>query len=65
MLAARGEWTTNDKGLIARAGLREADGIVAGLEPGPESLIAALDGTEALIRRAVRPPADGSGGPAD
>ncbi|GAA1003569.1 nucleotidyltransferase family protein [Streptomyces thermogriseus] len=62
VLAARGEWTTNDKGLIARAGLREADDIVAGLEPGPESLSAALDDAEALIRRAVQPPPAGESG---
>ncbi|MFE9168524.1 nucleotidyltransferase domain-containing protein [Streptomyces kebangsaanensis] len=56
VLAARGEWTTNDKGLIARAGLREADDIVAGLEPEPGTLVAALGDAEALIRQAARPP---------
>lgn len=63
VLAARGEWTTNDKGLIARAGLHEADDIVAGLESGPESLIAALDDAESLIRRAAQPPTGRPGGP--
>ncbi|MFF4790962.1 nucleotidyltransferase family protein [Streptomyces sp. NPDC001276] len=49
VLAARGEWTTNDKGLIDRAGLRAVDDIVAGLEPGPEALTAALTDAEALL----------------
>lgn len=56
VLAARGEWTTNDKGLIARAGLREADDIVAGLEPEPGALITALGDAEALVRQAGQPP---------
>ncbi|WP_445524049.1 nucleotidyltransferase domain-containing protein [Streptomyces cyslabdanicus] len=49
VLAARGEWTTNDKGLIDRAGLRAVDDIVAGLAPRPGLLTAALTDTEALL----------------
>ncbi|MGW5124612.1 nucleotidyltransferase domain-containing protein [Streptomyces sp. NPDC004069] len=49
VLAARGEWTTNDKGLIDRAGLRAVDDIVAGLAPRPGALTAALTDTEALL----------------
>ncbi|MFE9306816.1 nucleotidyltransferase family protein [Streptomyces sp. NPDC088353] len=49
VLAARGEWTTNDKGLTGRAGLRAVDDIVAGLEPGPGALTAALTDAEALL----------------
>ncbi|GAA4618301.1 nucleotidyltransferase domain-containing protein [Saccharopolyspora hordei] len=41
VLAARGEWVTNEKRLLARAGLREVDAVIAGL--APESLVAAVD----------------------
>ncbi|GGW84987.1 hypothetical protein GCM10010383_12430 [Streptomyces lomondensis] len=31
VLAARGEWVTNEKGLVGRAGLGEVDALVASL----------------------------------
>ncbi|GAA3565725.1 nucleotidyltransferase domain-containing protein [Amycolatopsis ultiminotia] len=45
VLAARGEWVTNEKTLLARAGLRELDALVAGLAhdlPGAFATAAAL-----------------------
>ncbi|NEB01529.1 nucleotidyltransferase domain-containing protein [Streptomyces sp. SID13726] len=42
VLAARGEWVTNEKRLLERAGLREVDGIVASLTPEPESAVRAV-----------------------
>ncbi|WP_327182450.1 nucleotidyltransferase domain-containing protein [Streptomyces sp. NBC_01334] len=43
VLAARGEWVTNEKRLLERAGLRGVDGIVAGLcGSGPGELEEAL-----------------------
>jgi predicted nucleotidyltransferase len=42
VLAARGEWITNDKTLLDRAGLRGVDEILAGLTAEPESLAGAV-----------------------
>ncbi|MFF8589867.1 nucleotidyltransferase domain-containing protein [Streptomyces sp. NPDC015220] len=53
VLAARGEWTTNDKGLLARAGLCAVDDIVAGLRPEPAALAAACADAEALLRASL------------
>ncbi|MGI5127546.1 nucleotidyltransferase domain-containing protein [Pseudonocardia sp. CA-107938] len=50
VLAARGEWITNEKALLARAGLRGVDGIVAGLSPEPDTLRAAVDAARSLCR---------------
>jgi hypothetical protein len=38
VLAARGEWVTNEKRLLERAGLRGVDEIIAGLRAEPRSL---------------------------
>ncbi|MFE0510400.1 nucleotidyltransferase domain-containing protein [Streptomyces sp. NPDC058964] len=51
VLAARGEWVTNEKRLLERAGLREADVIVSGLGSGGP--VAAIERAEALFRDAV------------
>jgi predicted nucleotidyltransferase len=48
LLAARGEWVTNEKRLLARAGLRGIDEVIAGLRPGPEALTRAIDRAEEL-----------------
>jgi hypothetical protein len=48
-LAARGEWITNEKTLLDRAGLRQADEVLAGLTAEPRSLVAAVDAASALI----------------
>jgi predicted nucleotidyltransferase len=55
VLAARGQWITNDKLLIDKAGLRHADVALAGLTADPRDLARALDTTEGLIAEAVRP----------
>ncbi|MEU6411190.1 nucleotidyltransferase domain-containing protein [Microbispora sp. NPDC046933] len=49
VLAARGEWVTNEKRLLQRAGLRGVDAIVAALRPEPEALIQATAEAEALF----------------
>ncbi|MDN0194897.1 nucleotidyltransferase domain-containing protein [Streptomyces sp. S.PNR 29] len=54
VLAARGEWVTNDKGLVERAGLREVDGIVGKLAPDPDALAQSVAEAEALCGRAVK-----------
>lgn len=52
MLAARGEWVTNEKRLLERAGLRAVDGIVEGLRAEPMVLTRAAFEAEALFRSA-------------
>jgi predicted nucleotidyltransferase len=42
VLAARGEWITNDKTLLDRAGLRGVDEILAGLTAEPQELAGAV-----------------------
>jgi predicted nucleotidyltransferase len=49
VLAARGEWITNEKTLIDRADLRGVDSVLAGLSAGPASLIRAVEQAEALL----------------
>lgn len=49
LLAARGEWITNEKALLDRAGLRHADQVLAGLAAEPRSLVAAVDAASDLI----------------
>jgi predicted nucleotidyltransferase len=51
-LAARGEWITNEKALLERAGFRGADGVLAGLTAEPRSLVAAVDAASDLIGEA-------------
>ncbi|WP_340683452.1 nucleotidyltransferase domain-containing protein [Amycolatopsis coloradensis] len=53
VLAARGEWVTNEKRLLQRAGLREIDTVVAGLRADPDALAKALDDAETLLRTAT------------
>ena len=43
VLATRGQWVTNEKSLIDRAGLRAADDILTSLTAEPEHLLNALD----------------------
>ncbi|MDL4770674.1 MULTISPECIES: nucleotidyltransferase domain-containing protein [Thermomonosporaceae] len=52
VLAARGEWVTNEKTLLDRAGLRDVDRVLSGLAPTPDALTAALDETSALLEAA-------------
>lgn len=48
-LAARGEWITNEKALLDRAGFRQGDDLLAGLTADPGSLLAAVDAAGDLI----------------
>jgi predicted nucleotidyltransferase len=48
VLAARGEWVTNEKRLLARAGLRDIDAVLG--EPDPARLV---DRARELLQRAV------------
>lgn len=56
-LAARGEWVTNEKRLLDRAGLRALDAIVAdaATRPDPAALLAACDRVEALCSASPPP----------
>jgi hypothetical protein len=54
VLAHRGEWTTNEKQLLTRAGLRGVDAVVAGLGVEPADLLRGVDAVAALLRDAVR-----------
>ena len=48
VLAARGEWITNEKALLDRAGLRDLDEILCNVEPTAESLERAIAETSAV-----------------
>jgi predicted nucleotidyltransferase len=49
VLAGRGEWVTNEKTLIDRAGLRGVDDILTGLSAEPACLRGAVDRAAALL----------------
>ena len=51
ILAARGEWVTNEKTLLTRAGLRAVDDIVAKLTGDPQTLIDAVRSVRELAER--------------
>ncbi|WP_031106000.1 nucleotidyltransferase domain-containing protein [Streptomyces sp. NRRL S-146] len=53
VLAARGEWVTNEKGLVDRAGLAEVDAVVGDLTGGPAALARAVTDVETLLAGAV------------
>ncbi|MEU5625878.1 MULTISPECIES: nucleotidyltransferase domain-containing protein [Streptomyces] len=53
VLAARGEWVTNEKGLVERAGLRGVDALLAGLMPEPRALAQSVTRAGTLLRDAV------------
>ncbi|MQY33212.1 hypothetical protein SRB17_11730 [Streptomyces sp. RB17] len=54
VLAARGEWVTNEKRLLERAGLREIDAVVGALRAEPEALVAAVTEAEEIVGGALR-----------
>ncbi|MFD9905422.1 nucleotidyltransferase domain-containing protein [Streptomyces sp. NPDC059063] len=54
VLAARGEWVTNEKRLLERAGLRGIDAITAGLGPDPDTLERAVTEAEKLFAERTR-----------
>ncbi|WOT37594.1 nucleotidyltransferase family protein [Streptomyces coeruleorubidus] len=53
VLAARGEWVTNEKGLVARAGLRDVDALLGTLTRAPDELARRITDVETLLNRAV------------
>jgi predicted nucleotidyltransferase len=53
VLAARGQWITNEKQLLTNAGLREVDSILADLRPDPDRLRASVGDVRSLCERAV------------
>jgi hypothetical protein len=53
ILAHRGEWITNEKQLLDKAGLRRIDDIVAQLDTEADSLSQAVDDARALLLGAV------------
>jgi hypothetical protein len=53
VLAARGQWVTNEKTLLDRAGLRRVDDLLAGLNPDPAGLTGAVDEAAAVLTHAV------------
>ncbi|MFE9494741.1 nucleotidyltransferase domain-containing protein [Streptomyces collinus] len=55
VLAARGEWVTNEKRLLERAGLRRIDEVMAALRPDPATPADAIESAERIIDRATRP----------
>ena len=52
-LAARGEWITNEKALLDRAGFRRADEVLGALTADAGSLVAAIDAASDLIGEAA------------
>jgi hypothetical protein len=54
IMAARGEWVTNDKTLLTRAGLRQIDEFLAIGEPDPSLLRAGVERSRALCSEALR-----------
>ena len=63
VMAARGEWVTNEKTLLERAGLRGIDRITADAEPQADSLLETVRAAHALCASALRD-ANGPRGPA-
>lgn len=49
VLAARGEWVTNEKRLLERAGLRRIDEVVGALRAEPEVLTRAIGQAEVIL----------------
>lgn len=53
VLAARGEWVTNEKRLLERAGLRDVDDLIAGLRADPPALEDAIERANRRFHRAL------------
>jgi hypothetical protein len=54
VLAARGEWITNEKTLLTRAGLRQVDELIAATRLHPDALRELVDQTSETCRNALR-----------
>jgi hypothetical protein len=55
VLAAQGQWVTNEKTLLDRAGLRGIDGILTGLAPDPRYLVGSVDAAIGLLQASLTP----------
>jgi hypothetical protein len=53
VLASRGEWITNEKTLLGRAGLRDVDELVVGLQADRGALATTIDRARTRLRAAV------------
>jgi hypothetical protein len=53
ILAARGQWVTNEKRLLALAGLQRVDDLIVGLGSEPATLEVAADAMRAILTDAV------------
>ena len=58
VLAERGEWVTNEKTLLDRAGLRSVDAVVSGLAADPEQLTGAVDAAQRILGLSAWRPRD-------
>lgn len=54
VLAGRGEWVTNEKRLLERAGLRTVDEVLTSLAADPDTLARAVTRTQAIVESASR-----------
>ncbi len=54
ILAARGEWVTNEKGLLTQAGVDGVDALVLGLTANPDDLVRSVAATRELLTLAAR-----------
>lgn len=54
VLAARGQWVTNEKTLLTRAGLRQVDEFIAAARPNPTVMRHVVDRSRTLCSDAVR-----------
>lgn len=55
VLADRGEWITNEKTLLTRAGLRQVDDLIAAIGPQPAVLTDVVDRARSLCAAALPP----------
>jgi hypothetical protein len=53
VLASRGEWITNEKTLLTRAGLRQVDEFIAGAGTEPAALLDIVNRTRAACVNAL------------
>jgi len=53
ILASRGEWVTNEKQLLTRAGLRQVDQFLSGLDESTDTLFAAAYEVRSLLEHAA------------
>jgi hypothetical protein len=58
VLAARGQWVTNEKRLLTSAGLRQVDEFIALASPDPDVLRAVVDRSRRLCHEAVQQATD-------